>query len=226
MEIMRCVPMKRSMSRSRTSLARFATAETGKLPESSSLRVRYHHHGRRRRGVRRLRQPLRHRLLDGRRCDLAGDARARLALFLNRRRCDAATQQAAARDASPPVVSALICLVCSTPTANAGPGDLDVRFGKHGQTQVPGQVDSTELIALPDGRILVFGLPEDHAARSNGSIAVARSARQRRTGRVLRTGRTSRSARSAATPSRCQPTRCCCGWPHSGCGVLRRRRRG
>jgi len=61
-----------------------------------------------------------------------------------------------------------------TPPAQSGPGDLDVRFGTHGQAQVPGQVDSAALISLPDGRILVFGVPEDAAARDDGAIAVAR----------------------------------------------------
>jgi uncharacterized delta-60 repeat protein len=60
------------------------------------------------------------------------------------------------------------------PPAQSGPGDLDVRFGTHVQTQVPGQVDSAAIIALPDGRILVFGVSDDPAARNEGSIAVAR----------------------------------------------------
>ncbi len=60
------------------------------------------------------------------------------------------------------------------PPAVSGPGDLDVRFGTHGQTQIPGQVDSAALVPLPDGRILIFGVPEDPAARSDGAIGVAR----------------------------------------------------
>ena len=67
----------------------------------------------------------------------------------------------------------LLTLGAAAP-AHSGPGDLDVRFGTHGQTEVPGQVDSAALIPLPDGRILVFGIPEDKAARSDGAIAVAR----------------------------------------------------
>jgi uncharacterized delta-60 repeat protein len=58
--------------------------------------------------------------------------------------------------------------------AQAGVGDLDVRFGRHGQAPVPGQVESAALVALPDGRILVFGVPGDQAARDEGSFGVAR----------------------------------------------------
>lgn len=71
------------------------------------------------------------------------------------------------------VFAFLLALAIVTP-AQAGPGDLDVRFGTHGQAEVPGQVDSSALIELPDGRILVFGKPVDSAARSDGAIAVAR----------------------------------------------------
>ncbi len=60
------------------------------------------------------------------------------------------------------------------PPAKSEPGDLDVRFGTHGQTEIPGQLGSAALIPLPDGRILVFGLPEDLAARKEGAIGVAR----------------------------------------------------
>lgn len=71
----------------------------------------------------------------------------------------------------------IVCLMLAVSVvlpAQAGPGDLDVRFGTHGQSQVPGQVDSAALVALPDGRILVFGKPEGQAARDDGAIAVAR----------------------------------------------------
>ena len=68
----------------------------------------------------------------------------------------------------------ILLTLCAAAPAHSGPGDLDVRFGTHGQTEVPGQVDSATLIPLPDGRILVFGIPEDEAARAAGSIAVAR----------------------------------------------------
>jgi hypothetical protein len=61
-----------------------------------------------------------------------------------------------------------------TPLAQSGPGDLGVRFGTHGQAQIPGQVDSAALIALPDGRILVFGVAENLSARDEGAIGVAR----------------------------------------------------
>ncbi len=71
------------------------------------------------------------------------------------------------------VIGLLFALGVAEP-AQSGPGDLDVRFGTHGQTEIPGQVDSAALIPLPDGRILVFGVPEDPAAHSDGSIAVAR----------------------------------------------------
>lgn len=60
------------------------------------------------------------------------------------------------------------------PPALAGPGDLDVRFGTHGQAEIPGQLDSSALIALPNGRILVFGKSDDPTQRALGSIAVAR----------------------------------------------------
>jgi hypothetical protein len=74
----------------------------------------------------------------------------------------------------PALFTGLVLALGVTPPAQSGPGDLDVRFGTHGQTQVPGQVDSAALIALPDGRILVFGVSDDLAARNQGSIAVAR----------------------------------------------------
>src|SRR5262245_54510158 len=74
----------------------------------------------------------------------------------------------------PAVYGGLFLVLQAVSLAHSAPGDLDVRFGTHGQTEVPGQVDSAALIALPDGRILVFGIPEDPAARSEGSIAVAR----------------------------------------------------
>lgn len=74
----------------------------------------------------------------------------------------------------PALFTGLVLALGVTPPAQSGPGDLDVRFGTHGQTQVPGQVDSAALIALPDGRILVFGVSDDLATRNEGSIAVAR----------------------------------------------------
>ena len=78
-------------------------------------------------------------------------------------------------DSRPPAIAIglLLMFFAALPT-QAGPGDLDVRFGTHGQTVVPGQVDSTALIAMPDGRLVVFGLPENHAARGEGAIGVAR----------------------------------------------------
>jgi len=79
-----------------------------------------------------------------------------------------------ARFVHPALFTGLVLALGATPPAQSGPGDLDVRFGTHGQTQVPGQVDSAALIALPDGRILVFGVSDDLAARNEGSIAVAR----------------------------------------------------
>jgi len=77
-------------------------------------------------------------------------------------------------DHSPILVIGLLFALGVAEPAQSGPGDLDVRFGTHGQTEIPGQVDSVALIPLPDGRILVFGVPEDLAARSDGAIAVAR----------------------------------------------------
>lgn len=74
----------------------------------------------------------------------------------------------------PVLVIGLLFAVGVAPSSQAGPGDLDVRFGTHGQTQIPGQVESAALIPLPDGRILVFGVPGDPIARSDGAIAVAR----------------------------------------------------
>ena len=74
----------------------------------------------------------------------------------------------------PALFTGLVLALGVAPPAQSGPGDLDVRFGTHGQTQVSGQVDSAALIALPDGRILVFGVSDDLAARNQGSIAVAR----------------------------------------------------
>jgi uncharacterized delta-60 repeat protein len=61
-----------------------------------------------------------------------------------------------------------------TAPAHAGPGDLDVRFGTHGQAVILGQVDSAALVTLPDGRILVFGVPDVTAVHQAGSIAVTR----------------------------------------------------
>lgn len=72
------------------------------------------------------------------------------------------------------LLAAAVLTLAVAPSAHAGPGDLDVRFGTHGQTEVPAQVDSAALIPLADGRILVFGVPEDRAARNDGAIAVAR----------------------------------------------------
>ena len=60
------------------------------------------------------------------------------------------------------------------PSAHSGPGDLEVRFGTHGQAEIQGQVNSAALVALPDGRILVFGVSPDPATRDSGAIAVAR----------------------------------------------------
>ena len=78
-------------------------------------------------------------------------------------------------DSRPPAIAiGLLLMSFAAPPTQAGPGDLDVRFGTHGQTVVPGQVDSTALIAMPDGRLVVFGLPENHAARGEGAIGVAR----------------------------------------------------
>jgi len=77
-------------------------------------------------------------------------------------------------DHSSALVIALLLALGVPPAARSGPGDLDVRFGTHGQTAIPGQVDSAALIPLPDGRILVVGVPEDVAARNDGAIAVAR----------------------------------------------------
>lgn len=77
-------------------------------------------------------------------------------------------------DHSPVLVIGLLFALGAAEPAQSGPGELDVRFGTHGQTEVPGQVDSAAVIPLPDGRILVFGVPEDPAARNDGAIAVAR----------------------------------------------------
>ncbi len=77
-------------------------------------------------------------------------------------------------DHSPVLVIGLLFALGVAEPAQSGPGDLDVRFGTHGQTEIPGQVDSAALIPLPNGRILVFGVRGDPGARSDGSIAVAR----------------------------------------------------
>ena len=68
----------------------------------------------------------------------------------------------------------LLLLTSVTPPAYSGPGDLDVRFGTHGQAEIPGQVDSAALVALSDGRILVFGVSPQVATRDAGAIAIAR----------------------------------------------------
>ncbi len=78
------------------------------------------------------------------------------------------------RSAPRALVTGLLVTLLAIPVAQGGPGDLDVRFGTHGQTEIPAQLDSAALIALPDGKILVFGVSDDPATRDKGAIAVAR----------------------------------------------------
>jgi len=79
-----------------------------------------------------------------------------------------------ARSTLPALIAGFLLVLGITLPAHAGPGDLDVRFGTHGQTLITGQVDSAALIALADGRILIFGVPNDSAVHAAGSIAVER----------------------------------------------------
>jgi uncharacterized delta-60 repeat protein len=72
------------------------------------------------------------------------------------------------------LLAGLLLAVGATAPARGGPGDLDVRFGIHGQAEVPGQIDSAALVALPDGRILVFGIADGAAVRDAGAFAVTR----------------------------------------------------
>ena len=71
------------------------------------------------------------------------------------------------------VLGLYLSLGVSAP-AESGVGDLDARFGTHGQFVVPGQVDSAALIPLPDGRILIVGVPEELGPRDGEAIAIVR----------------------------------------------------
>ena len=59
------------------------------------------------------------------------------------------------------------------PPANAGFGDLDVRFGTNGEVAVDGN-RGPAVVELPDGRLLVIGYPDPASPAQRGSIAINR----------------------------------------------------
>jgi len=59
------------------------------------------------------------------------------------------------------------------PPANAGVGDLDVRFGTNGEVVVDGN-RGPAVLELPDGRLLVIGYPDPASPAERGMVAINR----------------------------------------------------